>query len=303
MAVPGFQSFLRPMLGLALEKEVSRQEYLKEIPKLLHPTSEDREERTAVARVSVVADRASWASTYLVHAGLLRRPRRGVIIATARGRKAYRDHPDHIDEAVLQKFPEFRAFKARKKSNKSTDTSAGGEGASRTPLERIDEAREELDEALRKDLVSRIQESTPTFFEHLVIKLMLGMDYGGPGLDEHLGKTGDGGVDGVINQDKLGLDAIYLQAKKHAQNNVIGPKELQAFVGALEGKGANKGVFVTASSFSKAAKTYAATVKKNLRVIDGDELSRLLIDHDVGVRPLDTIKLKRLDEDFFSDTP
>lgn len=299
MAVPGYQSFLRPMLGIALKKEVSRQEYLKEIPKLLHLTKEDREERTAVAGVNVVADRASWASTYLVHAGLLRRPRRGVIIATARGKQVYRDNPDHIDEAVLQQFPEFRAWK---KSTKSKDNTDGGEDAGKTPLQRIDEAVKVLNEDLRERLKDRILEATPTALELLSIRLMTAMGYGDRESSRHLGKTGDGGVDGVVLQDRLGLDAIFLQAKRNQSGNTVGVDKIHQFAGALEGKKASKGVFVTTSTFSKAAKDFAENKgQKSLVLIDGEELARLLIEHGVGVLSERKYELKRLDEDYFSD--
>lgn len=307
MAVPEFQAFFRPVLGLALEEEVSKQTCIERIPKLLQLTSEDLEERTRSGRITRVVDRVNWAITHMVQAGVLERPRRAVIKATNRGRKLYRANPNRIDMAVLQQFPEYQAFREgtriRPLATKSTSVRKDQDKEEdETPQERIETAAEEMNAALRGELLSRILNASPTFFEHLIIELMLAMGYGGPGLDKHLGKTADGGVDGVINQDKLGLDAIFLQAKRYAPENLVSVDQIRSFAGALDEQNAVKGVFVTTSSFAGPARAYSERSPKSLVLIDGRELTRLLIDHDVGVRRLQTVELKRLDEDFFTDT-
>lgn len=305
MAVPEFQAFFRPILGLALQEEVSRQTCIEQIPKLLQLTTEDLEERTRSGKITRVVDRVNWAITHMVQAGLLERPRRAVIVATNRGRAVYRDNPTRIDMAVLQQFPEYQTFREGTRIRPSPtkpNYMHQEKEESGTPQERIETAADEMNAALRGELLSRILKASPAFFEQTIIELMLAMGYGGPGLDKHLGKTADGGVDGVINQDKLGLDAIFLQAKRYAPENSISVDQIRAFAGALDEQNAVKGVFVTTSSFAGPARDYAKRSPKSLVLIDGRELTRLLIDHDVGVRRLHTIELKKLDEDFFSDT-
>ena len=305
MAVPGFQTFFRPLLGLAVNGEIPARDCIQAIPKLLKLSSEDLKERTAGGSATRVVNRDYWAITHMFHAGLLERPRHGVIVATARGSQVYQDNPDYIDMAVLQQFPEYRAFRARKKAkpsdNGGDDDNQAADDA-KTPIERIEDAAEELNEALREDLRLRILQATPTALERLSIRLMTAMGYGDSELSMHLGKTGDGGVDGVILQDRLGLDAIFLQAKRNKLGNSVGVDKIHQFAGALEGKKASKGVFVTTSTFSKAAKDFAENKgQKSLVLIDGEELARLLIEHGVGVRSDRKYELKRLDEDYFLD--
>jgi restriction system protein len=216
-----------------------------------------------------------------------------------------RKHPDHIDNGVLSQFPEFQAFRKRSREG------AAGDGAIPallppaaaddvgTPEERIEAAFREVETALRQELLVRIAVADPTFFEHLVIDLMIAMGYGGSGSGRHLGKTSDGGVDGVINGDALGLDIVYLQAKRYAPGNGIGVDKVREFAGALDERGAVKGVFVATSHFAPQARQYAERSPKRLILIDGEELTRLLVRYGVGVRTFRTIELKKIDFDYF----
>jgi restriction system protein len=242
----------------------------------------------------------------MVQAGLLQRPRRGIIVATDRGRKTLKDFPDRIDNDVLCRFPEFLKFRERSRVKAmATDgepvllpMSADKD----TPEERIEAAYEELNSTLREELLSRITKADPTFFEHLIIDLMIAMGYGGPGSGHHLGKTSDGGIDGIVNEDPLGLNFVFLQAKRYAPGSGIGVDKIREFAGSLDERGAVKGVFVTTSHFAPQAKAYAERSHKRLILIDGEELTRLLVRYGVGVRTSRTIELKRVDQDYFNSS-
>ena len=269
---------------------------------------EEIQERIPSGTATILANRVHWAITYLVQAGLLTRPRRAVVIATDRGRGTYQKYADRIDNAILSQFDEFKDFKNRsrtnnKKSNNQTDQCEKDltqQLIEETPEERIQAASDELNEALREELLTRIVAADPTFFEHLIIDLMLAMGYGGSGAGRHLGKTADGGVDGVINEDPLGLSIVFLQAKRYSPGNTVGVGQIREFAGALDEKGAVKGVFVTTSNFAGPALEYAERSPKRLILIDGLELTRLLVRYGVGVRELRKVTLCKLDEDYFS---
>lgn len=245
----------------------------------------------------------------MVQAGLLERPRRASIIATDRGRTALKKHPTRVDNHVLNGFSEFRAFKERSRTTTkgqaldAVDDNRAATAAEReaaTPDERIEAAADELNTALRQELLTRIVGSPPTFFEHLIIDLMLSMGYGGSGAGKHLGKTADGGIDGIINEDPFGLDIVFLQAKRYAPGNAVSVNQIREFAGTLDERGAVKGVFVTTSSFVNPARAYAERSPKRLILVDGNELTRLLIRYSVGVRSFRRIELNKIDEDYFS---
>ncbi len=206
-------------------------------------------------------------------------------------------------DMVLNQFKEFQDFKNCSKSEAGQSHKDGetynDDQDQQTPKERIDQAAAEITLELRDELLRRIQNSHPTFFEHLIVDLMLAMGYGGSGSGHHLGKTADGGIDGIINEDPLGLDIVFLQAKRYADENVISVKQIREFAGTLDEQGAMKGVFVTTSRFAGPAKSYAERSPKRLILIDGDHLTRLLIQYGVGVRTYRTVQLSRLDEDYF----
>lgn len=299
---------MRPVLGLVLDKETKALDVIDYIANQLELTDEEREVRLPSGQTTVLSSRVHWAITYLAQADLVTRVRRGVVVATDRGRQVFQDHPERIDNTVLSQFEEFRAFKERSRTSRRpkgqsdeavADFVADGAEDEVSPEERIDSAAEELSTALRDELLARIVSAEPTFFEHVIIDLMLAMGYGGSGSGKHLGKTADGGVDGIINEDPLGLDIVFLQAKRYAEGNVISVSQIREFAGSLDEKGAVKGVFVTTSSFAGPAKVYAERSPKRLILIDGQELTRLLVRYNVGVRSFRVVDLKRIDEDYF----
>ena len=274
----------------------------------LELSEEERRQELPSGGTSVIASRVSWAKTYLKKAGLVVQPKRSMVEATARGRELLATNLPDINNAVLLRYPEYRAFKERTATS-PRDTSIPTADPiltepSSTPDDQITSASKALDEDLRDALLARVLEGTRANFEKVILDLLLAMGYGGSRADagERLGGTGDGGVDGVIREDPLGLDRVYLQAKRYQPANTVGSEAVQAFIGALVGKGAQKGVFITTSTFSKSAKN-AAVQSGHLRLvlIDGDELTRLLARYNVGVRTARTIELKTVDLAYFDD--
>jgi restriction system protein len=222
---------------------------------------------------------------------------------THRGREVLVQPPERIDIRFLSQFEGFDEFRSRvseqdeeERSPEPTAALAAG-----TPDERIEAAFNDLNVALQAELLERVQAMHPTAFEKLIVDLMLGMGYGARGSGKHLGRTSDGGVDGIINEDVLGLDIIYLQAKRYATGSVIGVEKIREFAGALDERGATKGVFVTTSHFAPQAHAYAQRSHKRLVLIDGEELTRLLAQYDIGVRAYRAVEMKKLDSDYFDD--
>jgi len=243
-----------------------------------------------------------WARTYLKKAGLLESPRRGVFKITERGREVLNSNPKRVDSKYLEQFPEFLEFRAAGKPG-SVDAQSGSTATmSATPEESIEIAYEDLRAQLSQDILAKILSCTPTFFEQLVVELLVKMGYGGSRKDagERIGQTGDGGVDGIIKEDRLGLDTIFLQAKRW--QGVVGRPEIQKFVGALQGQRAKKGVFITTSAYTAEAVEYVARIDTKVVLIDGKQLSNLMIDFELGVSPLATFTIKRLDSDYFDES-
>ena len=307
MPIPGYETLMLPLLQYVAGSERRVRDTVDFLGNRYALTEEERNQLIPSGRTRLLNNRVHWAGTYLVQAGVLRRPRRGCLEITNRGQQILAEKPDRIDNAYLSRFPEFNEFKKRSRSVKAgsehepiiVDVDLVPTG---TPEEQIAAAYEEMNTALRQDLLSRIVASTPTFFERLIIDLMLAMGYGGSHTEaaRHLGTVGDGGIDGVIDGDPLGLDAVYLQAKKYTPgNSTVGRPEVQAFVGSLVGRGAQKGVFITASSFAQTARQYAGAVPPKVILIDGDQLTTLMIRYGVAVRTSRTVDLKRVDLDYF----
>lgn len=259
-------------------------------------------------RLTVWRSRVHWATQYLYQAGAISRSRRGVFTITDRGRALLAQHPARVGNAELEQFEEFRDFKSRSRSASSRTEviEASAPGASielvdrATPHDRIAAAADEANTAVAAELLARINEQPPEFLERVVLDLLVAMGYAGAlGNPEHLGRSGDEGIDGVLNQDALGLDRIYVQAKRHASGKPIGRPDIQAFVGALHGAQATRGVFITTSRFSDEAREYTRFAPQRLVLIDGHELTRLMVLHGVGVQTEQTFILKKIDEDFF----
>ena len=315
MSIPDYQTLMLPVLRLSADRPRPIREITEEIAQQFGLSEKERSQELPSGKgTTVIYSRVSWAKTYLKQAGLVSQPRRGVVEATSAGRDLLASGVAAINNSVLETYPAFVEFKARSNSAGTQPVDPGevlaapanpsDQTASASPEERIDQAAKELDADLRAELLGRLRQSDPAFLEKVVVQVMLAMGYGGSENDasRHLGRSGDGGVDGVINEDRLGLDRIYLQAKRYAADNTVGRPALQAFVGALHGQAAHKGVFITTSSFSREALDYARGLG-NMRVIliDGAMLAGLMIEHDVGVRAHRTVTLKRLDLDYFED--
>lgn len=269
----------------------------------LNLTDEERDETIPSGQTTLISSRVAWAVTYLVQAGLLKRPRRGHFIITDQGQSVLDNDLQRLDLAYLKKIPAFIDFMNRKGSNKATsDTSPTADvvQGDKSPEEVIGSAYQELETDIKEQILERILQNSPAFFEHLVVRLLSSLGYGRPDtLAEVMGKVGDGGIDGIIHQDKLGLDVVYVQAKRYAPENAVSRPELQAFVGTLAGVSAHKGVFVTTSRFSPNALEYLKTVNARVITIDGHRLVDLMIEGGVGVRVRKVFELHRIDEDFF----
>lgn len=303
MPVPDFQTVMLPVLRLANGGEVRASDAVDRICDEFHLTPDERAELLPSGRQAKIANRVHWAVTYLVKAGLLSRPQRGVFAITEKGREVLANPPARIDIDFLSQFDGFDQFRTKSSeeiegepSTEPTATLAAG-----TPDERIEAAFNDLNVTLRAELLDRVQTMHPTTFEKVIIDLMLGMGYGAGGSSKHLGRTSDGGVDGVINEDVLGLDIIYLQAKRYATGNAIEVDKIREFAGALDERGATKGVFVTTSHFAPQARAYAQRSPKRLVLIDGEELTRLLVQYGIGVRVYRNVEMKKLDTDYFDD--
>ena len=306
MPLPDFQTVMRPLLQrLSDGGEHPIKALRAALAEQFSLTPAELEERIPSGRATTFQSRVGWATTYLYRTKLIGRPRRAVYRITDRGREVLDKNPDRVDLKVLSQFEELAEFRGKTDSPEpgqtlgvtSPEAATGAE--THTPEEQIDRAYRELRVALAGDVLDRVFEQSPDFFEQLVLDVLHAMGYGGSREDaaERLGQSGDEGVDGVIREDRLGLDLIYVQAKRW--QNVVGRPEIQKFYGALHGQRATKGVFITTSSFSREAIEYAAGVSPRVILVDGRELAQLMIDHEVGVTVERAYALKRLDLDYF----
>lgn len=301
MAVPDFQTLMRPLLEAhedGNEHEIGEtREVLAEAFEL---NEEDRAERIPSGRVTTLQNRVGWAATYLFRSGLLERPRRAHYRITPRGRETLDANPVRIDLGVLKQFEEFEEFRQTKHSERAVEHGEQSLEAAATAEEQIAAGYEELHNALIADVLDRVREGSWEFFEQLVLDVLRAMGYGGPeGTVERLGGKGaDGGVDGVIREDALGLDLIYVQAK--SWQNTVGSPDIHRFYGALHGKGASKGVFITTSDFSSEARAFAGSATPRVILVNGRQLAQLMIEHKVGVRVRHTYEVKGLDLSYFA---
>lgn len=301
MPIPDFQTLMLPVLRLADAGEIKVADAVDRIADEFALTDQEREELLPSGRQAKIANRVHWSVTYLVKSGLVERPRRGYFAITPKGKSVLSSPPERIDIAFLSQFDGFDEFRTKANEDHPAEVEPTLDLSAGTPEERVEAAFEDLNAALREELLERILVMHPTAFEKLIVDLMLGMGYGANGSGERLGRTSDGGIDGVINEDVLGLDIIHLQAKRYATGNSIGVEKIREFAGALDERGATKGVFVTTSHFAPAAIQYAQRSPKRLILIDGEELTRLLVKYGVAVRGYRILELKKVDTDYFDD--
>jgi restriction system protein len=301
MAVPDFQTIMQPLLAQFADGDEHPVATARdELASHFRLTSEELAEELPSGRAKTFANRVGWATTYLYRCGLLDRTSRSVYRITDRGRTVLEAHPDRIDLSVLSQFPEFHEFRARaREGSRSSDADLSATADDATPEERVAAAYRELRSALAAELLDRVFERSPEFFEKLVLDVLYAMGYGGrrDKAVQRLGQSGDEGVDGVIREDALGLDQIYVQAKRW--HNHVSRPDIQKFVGALHGQRASKGVFITTSTFSGEAAAYADNITPRVILIDGQELMQLMIDNDVGVSVDTRYDVKKIDQDYF----
>ena len=264
-------------------------------------SADDRATLLASGKQYVFMNRIGWTRTYLKKAGLIVSPARGILKITARGHEVLEQLPEKLNVKFLRKFPEFVEFHTYKGPEQATGAEGTADQGEDTPLETLERVQRELEASLAEELLDRIKAATPAFFERLVIDLLLAMGYGGSREDagKTIGRTGDGGLDGVINEDKLGLDVVYIQAKRWEAS--VGRPVVQAFAGSLEGVRARKGVLITTSGFTADAKDYIRNIEKKIVFIDGALLAALLIQHNVAVTLESSYSVKKLDLDYFDE--
>lgn len=300
MSIPDYQTLMLPLLKLLVDKqEHSLRETIEALAEEFGLTEPERKELLPSGQQPVFDNRVGWARTYMKKAGLLETTRRGYFRITDRGLEVLKQNPPIINDAFLMQFPEFVKFKnKRDKPFKQTDQN---ELIQKTPKELLEYGYQSIRDNLAQELLNQVKNSSPDFFEKLVVELLVKMGYGGSIKDagEAIGKSGDEGIDGIIKEDRLGLDIIYIQAKRW--NSSVGRDEIQKFVGALEGKRARKGVFITTSTFTDKAIKYVQQINTKVILIDGESLAQYMIDFDVGVSRESVYEVKKIDTDYFSD--
>jgi len=281
-------------------KEYSLRETIEALAGEFELTEGERKQLLPSGQQTVFDNRVGWARTYMKKANLLKTTRRGYFQITKRGQDILKQNPSAINTVYLRQFPEFIEFQ-KPKPHKAQKSAAQEVSEIQTPEEEIENAYLAIRQGLATELLQTIKDLSPAFFERLVIDLLVKMGYGGTRKDagEAVGRSGDGGIDGIIKEDRLGLDIIYIQAKRW--DSTVGRPEIQKFAGALQGQRARKGIFITTSTFTKAAQEYAARIDSKIILIDGNRLAQLMIDYNIGVAPIASYELKRMDSDYFTE--
>lgn len=301
MSIPDYQSIMLPLLRFASdEKEHSFREAIDVLAEKFALSKEERKELLPSGRQPTFDNRVGWARTYLKKAGLLQTTRRGCFQISPRGLQVIRANPKQVDVNFLNQFPEFLEFKNAKRQLSEDKDELEGNGES-TPEEALEIAIKRVNQTLVSELLQVIKTCSPAFFEKLVIDLLINMGYGGTRKDaaRTVGRSGDGGIDGIIKEDRLGLDVVYIQAKLWESS--VGRPEIQKFAGALQGVRARKGVFITTSIFTSEAWEYVLRIDSKIVLIDGETLAQFMIEHNVGVNPVASYEVKRIDSDYFTD--
>ena len=300
MAIPDFQSFFRPLLEFAADgQEHSLAEARATLKEVMGVSEEDLQELLPSGHQTKFNNRVAWAKSYFVQAKVFDSPKRGYFSITERGRELLSQGHDRIDVKILNQYPEFVEFHTAKPGEQVTQEPS--ESQNETPEESLQKAYQSIRSDLASEVLTRIKINSPKFFELLVVDLMIALGYGGSRSDagRSIGQSGDEGIDGIIKEDRLGLDVIYLQAKRW--DGSVGRPEIQKFVGALHGKRAKKGVFITTGKFSPEAERYVATIDPKVILIDGRALAELMIDYNLGVSASVNYEIKKIDTDYFDE--
>jgi len=305
--IPDYQTLMLPVLKLAADGEEHKFSHAVDaLADQFALSQEERNELLPSGSQAVFNNRVGWARSYLKQAGLLGAPKRGFFVITPKGQELLAKNPPEINVTLLEQYPEFVEFRNRRKEkpesdNESTDQTAPEQVTNETPEDALASAYKKLRTSLEAEILSAVKESSPSFFERVVVDLLVKMGYGGNRQDagRAMGKSGDGGIDGIINEDRLGLDVIYIQAKRWEGS--VGRPEIQKFAGALQGQRARKGVFITTSNFTKEAKEYASLIESKIILIGGEQLAKLMAEHNVGVSTVGIYEVKKLDSDYFDE--
>lgn len=306
MAIPDFQSLMLPLLRCveANKAEISTPLAVEALAAQLRLTDEERSELLPSGLQGTFTNRVGWAATYMKKAVLLESTRRGYYRITQRGKDLLSEKPALINIKLLERYPEFGLFKQLKGTRPigkpQPEQPILG---SATPLEALENAYENLRDELRKELLTTLKKTTPSFFERVVVDLLVKMGYGGSRTDagKAIGRSGDEGIDGIIKEDKLGLDVVYIQAKRW-DSNTVGRPDVMQFVGDLQAQKATKGIFITTSRFTDDARRYVLQIGSKIVLIDGDELSQMMVENDIGVSIVSLYPVKKIDTDYFDET-
>jgi len=300
--IPDYQTIMLPLLEFAGDKKEHHiRETIDYLAEKFGLTAEERKMLLPSGRQPILDNRVGWARTYLVKAGLLYSPKRGYFKITERGLEVLKNPPTKIDNEYLSRFPEFIDFKTKHKTRKEDEIKLLKKYDESTPEDLIALGYQKLHHGLATELLEKIISCPPSFFEKLVVDLLVKMGYGGSREEagKAVGKSGDEGIDGIIKEDKLGLDIVYIQAKRWT--NPIGRPEIQKFVGALHGQRARKGIFITTSTFSQSAIDYVSKIDSKIILIDGEKLADLMIEYNVGVSTISSYEIKKIDLDYFME--
>lgn len=304
LAIPDYQTVMLPLLRFAGDRqEHSLRETIDALADEFGLTDEERKALLPSGQQQIFHNRVGWARTYLTKAGLLQRTRRAHYEITQRGMETLATKPARIDVKYLDRFQEFAAFRALKgtrlRGNEVTSDVVSEQET--TPEEALETAYGRIRDSLAQEILLQVKSASPSLFEKLVVELLLKMGYGGSRQDagRAIGRSGDEGIDGIIKEDRLGLDIIYVQAKRWEAK--VGRPEVQKFAGALQGQRAKKGIMITSSTFSSEARDYVSKIENKIVLMDGDELADLMIDHNLGVSPMALYEVKKIDTDYFTE--
>lgn len=302
--IPDYQSIMLPLLEFISDsKEHKMRNVTDKLAIKLGVTEEEQKELLPSGVAPVFYNRTAWAKTYLKKAGLIDSPKQGIVVISKRGLEVLKKKPSSINVKFLKQFTEFVEFQTSKREDGGIENDSNEDQSIQTPEELLETAYQKIRKSLASELINKVVELSPAFFEKLVVELLVKMGYGGSIKDagKAMGKSGDEGIDGTIKEDKLGLDIIYIQAKRWKPGNVVGRPELQKFVGALAGQGAKKGIFITTSNFTKEAIEYTPRNETKIVLIDGSQLAQLMIDYNLGCTTQQTYEVKKIDSDYFGE--
>ena len=302
MPIPDYQTLMLPLLRLAADGAEHRsRDAIDRLAQEMAISDIERAELLPSGAAPVFSSRVGWARTYLKQAGLLSSPKRGIFQITPQGQQLLLRNPPRIDNTLLNQYEAFRAFRSRGREQGDDDAKAPAVEAltEQTPEDAMGAAYKRVRRNLEAELLEQVKGASAAFFEQLVVDLLVAMGYGGSRQDagRAIGRSGDGGIDGIIKEDKLGLDVIYIQAKRW--DATVGRPDVQKFAGALQGQRASKGVFITTSNYSREASDYVALIATKIILVDGAQLTSLMVDHNVGVSPVGSYEIKKIDADYF----